>query len=191
MLAKSATEQVIQALKKVIVEFNQNLTEQFGDNFKKLDESVQKVLEWQKRYRAQIEELHELYEHSVRKITTIEASVEQIAKNCATIPERMESLSAITTKAQHQFGELESQLAAFAQLRENVVETMSHFASLQEATKENVVQLASTSKSIQSDIQQVQDSVKAATDKMLSEMESGIHQALEKHQETAEKLGLN
>ncbi|RMD63219.1 hypothetical protein D6833_05875, partial [Candidatus Parcubacteria bacterium] len=34
MLSKSATEQVINALKDVISDFNQNLTEQFGDNFK-------------------------------------------------------------------------------------------------------------------------------------------------------------
>lgn len=41
MLSKSATETVIEALKEVIVDFNRHLTEQFGDNFKKLDESVQ------------------------------------------------------------------------------------------------------------------------------------------------------
>jgi len=43
MLSKSATEQVIEALKNVIIEFNNNLTEQFGDNFKRLDESVKKL----------------------------------------------------------------------------------------------------------------------------------------------------
>ena len=39
-LSKSATEQVIEALKQVITDFNNNLTEQFGDNFKQLNEAV-------------------------------------------------------------------------------------------------------------------------------------------------------
>lgn len=51
LLSKSATEQVINALKEVIVEFNDKLTEQFGENFKRLDESVKKLVDWQENYR--------------------------------------------------------------------------------------------------------------------------------------------
>lgn len=40
MLSKSATEQVIQALKEVISDFNNKLTEQFGENFKQLNSAV-------------------------------------------------------------------------------------------------------------------------------------------------------
>lgn len=43
-LSRSATEQVIEAFQQVIVDFNQNLTEQFGDNFKALDASVGKLV---------------------------------------------------------------------------------------------------------------------------------------------------
>lgn len=40
MMSRSATEQVINALKDVIVDFNEKLTEQFGDNFKELNAAV-------------------------------------------------------------------------------------------------------------------------------------------------------
>ena len=46
-LSKSATEQVIEALKQVIVDFNNNLTDQFGENFKQLNDAVYKLVEWQ------------------------------------------------------------------------------------------------------------------------------------------------
>ena len=49
MMSKSATEQVIEALKQVITDFNNNLTEQFGDNFKQLNEAVLHLVEWQER----------------------------------------------------------------------------------------------------------------------------------------------
>lgn len=46
MLSKSATEQVIEALKQVIQDFNNNLIEQFGDNFKALNDAVLKLVTW-------------------------------------------------------------------------------------------------------------------------------------------------
>lgn len=36
ILSKSATETVIEALRQVIVEFNQNLMEQFGEKFQRI-----------------------------------------------------------------------------------------------------------------------------------------------------------
>ena len=61
MLSKSATEQIIEALKDVIVEFNQKLTEQFGDNFKALDASVKKLVDWQQQYMQQLAAMSEQY----------------------------------------------------------------------------------------------------------------------------------
>lgn len=43
LMAKGATEQIIDALKQVIIDFNNNLTEQFGENFKALDASVKNL----------------------------------------------------------------------------------------------------------------------------------------------------
>lgn len=49
IMSRSATEQVIEALKEVITDFNQNLTEQFGDNFKELNAAVEKLVKWQEK----------------------------------------------------------------------------------------------------------------------------------------------
>ena len=74
-LSKSATEQVIDALKQVIVDFNNNLTEQFGENFKQLNEAVFKLVEWQEKYKVQLEQMNEQYEQGVKAITDTESSV--------------------------------------------------------------------------------------------------------------------
>jgi translation initiation factor 2 alpha subunit (eIF-2alpha) len=47
----TATEEIIKALQDVIKDFNNNLTEQFGDNFKQLNEAVLKMIEWQSTYK--------------------------------------------------------------------------------------------------------------------------------------------
>lgn len=58
-LAKGATEEIIKALQDVIKDFNQNLTEQFGDNFKQLNEAVLRMIEWQENYKNSIQQLEQ------------------------------------------------------------------------------------------------------------------------------------
>ena len=59
-MARGATEQIIEALKNVIVDFNEKLTEQFGDNFKKLNEAVFELVRWQENYKQQLDEIKRL-----------------------------------------------------------------------------------------------------------------------------------
>ncbi len=56
-LSKNASEEIINALQKVIVDFNSKLTEQFGSNFAKLNDAVYKLVEWQDRYKSHLEEM--------------------------------------------------------------------------------------------------------------------------------------
>ena len=121
MLSRSATEQIIEALRQVIVDFNRNLTEQFGENFKALDESVQKLVEWQDRYRQQLSELHTLYDESVQAIVKIESAVAHVAESSSSIPESMDKLSVIVETANHQLAELERHLESFQELRDRAV----------------------------------------------------------------------
>lgn len=123
-LSQSATEQVIQALEQVIRQFNENLTEQFGDNFKALNASVEKLVEWQENYRDQLEQLHQLYEHSAKSIAAIEASAASIAESSASIPDSMAGLTTVIQTANHQVTELGQHLEAFQELRNQAVEAL-------------------------------------------------------------------
>lgn len=46
---------LIEALKEVIRDFNQNLTDQFGENFKQLNQAVEKLVIWQQQYKDELE----------------------------------------------------------------------------------------------------------------------------------------
>ena len=137
MMSRSATEQVVQALTQVIADFNQKITEQFGDNFKRLDASVQKLVEWQEHYRQQLEQLHALYDQSVQNITKIDSAIEHIAESSSSIPNSMEKLAGIVETASHQLAELDRHLAAFEQLRDRAVEAVPQMqAHVEEITRE-------------------------------------------------------
>tara|TARA_R110002111_G_scaffold65277_1_gene107054 strand:- start:3102 stop:4940 length:1839 start_codon:yes stop_codon:yes gene_type:complete len=124
MLSRSATETVIEALKEVISDFNKNLTEQFGENFKELNSAVLKLVAWQEDYRIQLEQMAAQYAQGVEAITKTEVSVEHISRESEKIPETMSDLKTIIEVNQHQLNELSNHLEAFKAVRDKAVEAV-------------------------------------------------------------------
>jgi len=123
-LSKSATETVIEALKQVITDFNNNLTEQFGENFKQLNESVKELVIWQENYKVQIADMTEQYKLGVSSIAATETSVTAISHEAKVIPETMTNLKQVMEVNQHQLAELERHLEAFKDMRDKAVEAV-------------------------------------------------------------------
>ena len=124
LLSKSATEAVIEALKGVIQDFNKNLTEQFGDNFKRLDESVQKLVTWQQQYMVQLEAMSAQYGEGVKAIDATRESVQTISERTAEIPNHMSALQDVVMTNQHQIQELQRHLEAFVTMRDKATEAI-------------------------------------------------------------------
>lgn len=53
-LAQGASKELIAALEGVIKDFNQRITDQFGDNFKELNNAVSQMILWQDHYKDSI-----------------------------------------------------------------------------------------------------------------------------------------
>jgi len=124
MLSKSATEQVITALKQVITDFNNNLTEQFGENFKELNRAVHALVQWQETYRQQLEQMIAQYTQGVQAITQTETSVANISNESAKIPLVMNELKSVLDVNQHQLNGLSEHLQAFASVRDRAIESV-------------------------------------------------------------------
>lgn len=124
MMSKSATEAVIDALRQVITDFNKNLTEQFGDNFKKLNEAVEKLVEWQENYKGQLDDMTKQYAQGVTAINETQTAVSSIRENAGQIPESMSQLGEVMTVNQHQIQELGRHLGAFKDVRDKAVEAI-------------------------------------------------------------------
>jgi len=124
MLAKSATETVIEALKQVITEFNQKLTEQFGDNFKQLNAAVLELVTWQENYKQQLVEMQAQYALGVSTIKDSELSIANISEHSSAIPTNMQGLEQLLNTNQHQMDELTRHLEVFKDMRDKAVEAV-------------------------------------------------------------------
>ncbi|STH67946.1 Uncharacterised protein [Escherichia coli] len=118
LMAKGATEQIIDALRQVIIDFNENLTEQFGENFKALDASVKKLVEWQENYKTQVELMSEQYQQSVESLVETKTAVAGIWEECKEIPLAMSELREVLQVNQHQISELSRHLETFVAIRD-------------------------------------------------------------------------
>lgn len=142
MMSKSATEQVINALKEVIQDFNNQLTEQFGENFKALDAAVKSLVEWQENYRQQLGEMRDQYAQGVTAITQTEASVASINDKASAIPQTMSGLELLLTTTQRQLDDLESHLDAFKDMRDRAVEAVPEIRRQVQETVAEISQAA-------------------------------------------------
>ena len=138
ILSQSASEQVILALKTVITSFNDTFTEQFGENFKHLDASVGKLLEWQNSYAHQLEEMANKYQMGVESISTTAHTLGTICEYTKTIPKTMESLHSVMAINQTQIIDLEIRLEAFKTLRDKAIEAMPHISKQLDGLMKNI-----------------------------------------------------
>ncbi len=196
MLSKSATETVIEALKQVITDFNNNLTEQFGENFKQLNEAVKELVTWQENYKVQINEMTEQYKLGVASITATEESVSKISTESKVIPQSMEDLKQVMQVNQHQLNELERHLDAFKDIRDRAVEAVPEIRkqvdetvkaiadSVESATTHYNTLLTESNAFIQKQMETSNDML----DKFVSNTKEGVDAIGEKLRDSATKL---
>ena len=68
---------LVDAIETVIGDFNAKINEQFGENFKKLNEAVGSLLVWQENYCKQIEYMVETIENTQKSVEKVEKQIIQ------------------------------------------------------------------------------------------------------------------
>ena len=121
-MAKSNSEALIDALREVIRDFNSKITEQFGDNFKHLNQAVGQLLQWQESYKLELGELQKQFQACVEGIETSEVALSSIAEKSYEIVEAS--------------AKLERLLVAYDSYRSSLAEHLDAFASLSQEAQE-------------------------------------------------------
>ena len=94
-VAEANTTAFIEALKQAIADFNKNLTEQFGENFKRLNEAVGKLLIWQENNKNDMDLLRRKLDEFTDAAKSTSESLQQIERASASIPENVSGLANI------------------------------------------------------------------------------------------------
>lgn len=123
-ITKLATNELISALSDVIEQFNAKITEQFGDNFKQLNEAVGKTVEWQQQYREQMNELTDAFLLALEGIEKSQDALENIANSSRSIVERSDSIASCAEKMEPILHTMNDQLETFRDLRQKAEDSL-------------------------------------------------------------------
>ncbi len=79
-MAENNSNALIEALEEVMRDFNSKINEQFGDNFKQLNEAVGQILVWQEQYQSQMTQLAEEFSIAAASIDSSKQSLSETAR---------------------------------------------------------------------------------------------------------------
>ena len=115
-VAESNSKALIQALQEVIKDFNAKINEQFGENFKQLNAAVGKLLTWQLRYEAQLNQLIEQETATRKNMTEASLRYGELVNKAGVFNTVAQSLTSVLAGLETQRLHLESSMGAFASL---------------------------------------------------------------------------
>lgn len=141
-MVADSTQSLIDALTQVMRDFNTQINEQFGDNFKQLNDAVGKMLDWQKEYAGRVESMTEQFQKTLDGIVECEQVLTSLSKKAAVYQDT-------STKLQELLNNLNTNLVAINEMSQNaksafptiqkqIQELTEHFSSaVQSAVREN------------------------------------------------------
>lgn len=115
-MSRNASEEIVRSLERVINDFNNNLTEQFGDNFKQLNAGVAKMLDWQDNYRDTISSSTQLLDKLTQSLQNSETTLAAVAARNGETLQVYENLSAIIQTQKQQTETLKAQMTEYSDL---------------------------------------------------------------------------
>lgn len=197
--AKTMTENnskaLIDALTQVMRDFNAKINEQFGENFKQLNEAVGKILVWQQNYKEQIELMIQQFSQSVEGITKTEKSITNIQSEFSKISKTGEELKNLITIFTYEIDTInliaQSAKNAFPIIEETIKKLTKDFSDRVNLSSEELNNITKRQKeSMNQQVQIISETNKNLNDnvsKVLSSMNSQIDSFMKQNAERITK----
>jgi DNA anti-recombination protein RmuC len=111
-VSELGSKALIEALERVIRDFNTQLNEQFGENFKQLNLAVEKLVIWQQQYKEELDKLQLSQQQSAADLRVAAASFTDLVRSAQAYTESAEKLKQLISVFEAQYALLlESQNA--------------------------------------------------------------------------------
>lgn len=118
-MAENNSKALIDALTQVMRDFNTKINEQFGDNFKHLNEAVGRMLQWQQEYAEQVEMMSEQLKIAVTTIQSSSEVLDTIVMKTEAFTTTAKSLEVLIKSIDQIREDLENHLKSFEELAVN------------------------------------------------------------------------
>lgn len=138
-VSELGSKALIEALEKVIRDFNTQLNEQFGENFKQLNFAVEKLVIWQQQYKDELDNLQEVQKESSNNLKIS-------ADSFKTVVEKAESYTESAVKLEELLVGFKSQYAVMMQSQESLAKVLIDMKSVEPSFSAKLEDLTQTFK---------------------------------------------
>ena len=163
-LGESTVEQLVKAIESVIKDFNSKIEEQFGENFKKFNSGLEKLLEWQSTYLTELDQTKKAIDLANSLIVQHEKTVETIHTKLDDVPKMLIPVGNVIQTINKEREQTEKTLDVLSKLREDAENAIP---TLQTSLK----QLTNT---LSKDIVDVSGKLQKLDNEMTNELEKAI-----------------
>jgi chromosome segregation ATPase len=187
-IAEDQTEALIEALEGVIRDFNTKINEQFGENFKELNQAVGQLVDWQEEYRQQVETMTERLDVATKSLEESEKALQQVSEHAKSFDESADRLDDVVVAFKNEIDALEQHLESFAKLGEEAGDALptikENFREVTDIYREAV-------ESMRGEIERSAEGQREAISEVMTEMQDEQRRLQETLQETSEQTAEN
>lgn len=177
-MVSDSTQSLIDALTQVMQDFNTQINEQFGDNFKHLNDGVGKMLEWQKEYAGRVEIMTNQFQKAVDGILESEQVLTSLTKKASIYQET-------SVKLKELLDNLNTNLVGIDEMANNAKNT---FPIIQKQIKDLTVNFSSSVQSAVRENNRMFEFQKTAIDNQVNAMAISYDQLGNQQSELITKL---
>lgn len=141
-MVADSTQSLIEALTQVMRDFNTQINEQFGDNFKQLNDAVGKMLDWQIEYAGRVESMTDQFQKTLDGIVECERVLTSLSNKAAVYQDTSTKLHELLNNLNTNLVAInemsQNAKSAFPTIQKQIQELTEHFSSaVQSAVREN------------------------------------------------------
>ena len=177
----------IEALNKTIRDFNINLVETFGSNFKQLNEAVAKLLDWQEHYKDTIELTTENQKTIFNSFRNIEIELDNFNQKTKGINTVVSELSLATKEALEQNYRLNDSLEVIAQLDNQVKELLPNFIKINSNLDDNLKTFSEETNKITDELKDFTSNLSSSLDKSKNQVNKLLEDTIKSFSTIIEK----
>jgi DNA anti-recombination protein RmuC len=139
-VSELGSKALIEALQNVIRDFNTQLNEQFGENFKQLNLAVEKLVVWQQQYKEELDRLQEVQKQSASDLKQSAGAFANLVEKSTAYTSSAEALTGLLTT-------FENQYAVMKQSQESLAAVLVELKSVEPSFSQKLTDLTQVFKS--------------------------------------------
>lgn len=184
-ISKTSSEELVRALEVVVKDFNAKINEQFGENFKQLNQAVGDLLTWQEEYKTHIEVTTKILTTTIQNTQNLVSKVEYIVKDSDVITENskillnnIETFKRVADNLENTIGSLDVQRKAIDARLESLAKLVSKASDDLPEINQKILGIAKTMQNSALDFNRNVAEMSNKTQEQVNALNNGLEYAL-------------